>query len=81
MTVGVAVMTGGMVTAGVSGVMAAVVTGGMPVLQAKKSHRSQPGGAEGECEGVNVHGGDDPVGRGWLKFTPATGSARGSVIP
>jgi hypothetical protein len=40
----------------------AVVTSSMPVLKPKESHRRQPGGAEGECEGVKVHGGDDPVG-------------------
>jgi hypothetical protein len=63
-TVGVArVAAGGVISAGMAGMMAAaVVTGRVPVLEAEQSHRSQPGGAEGKCEGVNVHGGDDPVG-------------------
>lgn len=62
-------MTADVVAAvGMARVVAAMVTGAVPVLEAKKSHRSQPGGAEGECEGVNVHGGEGPVGRGMVEI-------------
>lgn len=42
-------------------VAVAVRSRGVPVMEAEQSHRSQPGSTEGECEGVGVHGDDNPI--------------------
>jgi hypothetical protein len=54
-------------------------TRSVPVMEAEHGHRSQPGSAEGECEGVGVHGRDVPGEEEvYAKAIAVTGFPRGA---